>query len=49
MILVEMDVRHPDAKMMGDVAKSVHNEVGNDTTSAVVIAGILLQKGRRTS
>jgi archaeal chaperonin len=42
-ILKEMDVQHPAAKMMVEVAKSVDNEVGDGTTSAVVLAGTLLE------
>src|SRR3954469_4106627 len=41
-ILKEMDVQHPAAKMMVEVAKSVDNEVGDGTTSAVILAGTLL-------
>src|SRR3989441_8887560 len=44
-ILKEMDVEHPAAKMMVEVAKSVDNEVGDGTTSSVVFAGALLEKG----
>ena len=43
-ILKEIDVQHPAAKMMVEVAKSVDNEVGDGTTSSVVFAGSLLQK-----
>ena len=43
-ILKEMDVEHPAAKMMVEVAKSVDNEVGDGTTSSVVFAGALLEK-----
>jgi chaperonin GroEL (HSP60 family) len=43
-ILKEMDVEHPAAKMMVEVAKSLDNEVGDGTTSAVVFAGALLEK-----
>jgi chaperonin GroEL (HSP60 family) len=38
-ILKEIEIEHPAAKMMVEVAKSVDNEVGDGTTSAVVIAG----------
>jgi len=44
-ILKEIDVQHPAAKMMVEVAKSVDNEVGDGTTSAVVLAGALLERG----
>ena len=43
-ILKEIDVQHPAAKMMVEVAKSVDNEVGDGTTSSVVLAGALIQK-----
>ncbi|MEE8133160.1 MAG: TCP-1/cpn60 chaperonin family protein, partial [Nitrososphaerales archaeon] len=43
-ILKEIDVQHPAAKMMVEIAKSVDNEVGDGTTSAVVLAGALLEK-----
>jgi archaeal chaperonin len=43
-ILKEIDVQHPAAKMMVEVAKSVDNEVGDGTTSAVVLAGALIGK-----
>jgi thermosome len=43
-ILKEMDIEHPAAKMMVEVAKTQDDEVGDGTTSAVVIAGELLKK-----
>jgi chaperonin GroEL (HSP60 family) len=43
-ILKEMDVEHPAAKMMVEVAKSVDSEVGDGSTSSVVLAGALLEK-----
>ena len=43
-ILKEIDVEHPAAKMMVEVTKSVDNEVGDGTTSVVVLAGSLLEK-----
>ena len=43
-ILKEIDVQHPAAKMVVEVAKSVDNEVGDGTTSVVVLAGSLLEK-----
>lgn len=42
-ILKEMDIEHPAAKMMVEVAKTQDDEVGDGTTSAVVIAGELLK------
>ncbi|MCS7124051.1 MAG: TCP-1/cpn60 chaperonin family protein [Candidatus Bathyarchaeota archaeon] len=43
-ILDEMDVQHPAAKMMVEVAKTQDNEAGDGTTTAVVLAGELLAK-----
>jgi len=43
-ILEEMEVEHPAAKMMVEVAKTQESEVGDGTTTAVVIAGELLKK-----
>jgi len=43
-ILDEMDVEHPAAKMMVEVAKTQDEEVGDGTTTAVVVAGELLNK-----
>jgi thermosome len=45
-ILDEMEVQHPAAKMMVEVAKTQDNEVGDGTTSAVVLAGELLSKAQ---
>ncbi|MEM3730252.1 MAG: thermosome subunit beta [Candidatus Bathyarchaeia archaeon] len=43
-ILDEMDIQHPAAKMMVEVAKTQDNEAGDGTTTAVIIAGELLGK-----
>jgi len=43
-ILKEIDVQHPAAKMMVEISKSVDNEVGDGTTSAVVLGGALIEK-----
>ncbi len=43
-ILKEMDIEHPAAKMMVEVAKTQDDEVGDGTTTAVVIAAELLKK-----
>ncbi|HPY60191.1 MAG TPA: thermosome subunit alpha [Methanospirillum sp.] len=43
-ILKEMDIEHPAAKMMVEVAKTQDDEVGDGTTTAVVIAGELLKR-----
>ncbi len=42
-ILKEIDVQHPAAKMLVEIAKTTDNEVGDGTTSAVVLAGSLLE------
>ncbi|OYT42131.1 MAG: thermosome subunit [Candidatus Aenigmarchaeota archaeon ex4484_224] len=42
-ILEEMEVEHPAAKMMVEVAKTQNEEVGDGTTTSVVIAGELLK------
>jgi len=43
-VLDEIDVQHPVAKMMIEVAKTQDKEVGDGTTTAVVLAGELLKK-----
>ncbi len=43
-ILKEMNVEHPAAKMMVEIAKTQDEEVGDGTTTAVVIAGELFKK-----
>ncbi|MDI6691376.1 MAG: thermosome subunit beta [Candidatus Bathyarchaeota archaeon] len=43
-ILDEMDIQHPAAKMMVEVAKTQDNEAGDGTTTAVILAGELLNK-----
>jgi thermosome len=42
-ILEEMNIEHPSAKMIVEVAKTQENEVGDGTTTAVVLAGELLK------
>jgi len=42
-ILEEMQIEHPSAKMIVEVAKTQEDEVGDGTTTAVVIAGELLK------
>jgi len=42
-ILKEVDVQHPAAKMVVEVAKTQDTECGDGTTSAVVLAGELLK------
>src|ERR671928_1215308 len=43
-ILKEIDVDHPAAKMMVEISKATDNEVGDGTTSTVVLAGSLLER-----
>jgi len=43
-VLDEIDVQHPAAKMMIEVAKTQDDEVGDGTTTAVIFAGELLKK-----
>jgi thermosome len=45
-ILDEMEVQHPAAKMMVEIAKTQDDEVGDGTTSAVVVSGELLSKAQ---
>ena len=46
-ILKEIDVQHPAAKMMVEISKTIDNEVGDGTTSSVVVAGALLEKAEQ--
>lgn len=46
-ILKEMDVQHPAAKMMVEVAKTTDQEVGDGTTSVVILAGALLERAEK--
>lgn len=43
-ILKEMEIEHPAAKIMVEIAKNQDDEVGDGTTSAVIIAGELLRR-----
>ncbi len=43
-ILEEMQIEHPAAKMLVEVAKTQNEEVGDGTTTAAVLAGELLKK-----
>ncbi|MCX8184400.1 MAG: thermosome subunit alpha [Sulfolobales archaeon] len=43
-IVKEMEVQHPAAKLLVETAKAVDAEVGDGTTSAVVLAGTLLSR-----
>ena len=42
-ILKEIDVQHPAAKILVEISKTTDNEVGDGTTSVVVLAGKLLE------
>lgn len=46
-ILQEMKIEHPAAKMIVEVAKTQENEVGDGTTTAVILAGELLKNAER--
>src|SRR3989339_168889 len=43
-ILSEMEIEHPAAKMIVEVAKTQEDEVGDGTTTAVIFTGELLKK-----
>ncbi|MCF7798533.1 TCP-1/cpn60 chaperonin family protein [Candidatus Woesearchaeota archaeon] len=43
-ILKEMNIEHPTAKMIVEIAKTQEDEVGDGTTTAVVLAGEFLKK-----
>jgi thermosome len=42
-MLKDMDIQHPAGKMIIEIAKAVDDEVGDGTTSSVVLAGALLE------
>jgi len=46
-ILQEMNIEHPSAKMIVEIAKTQEDEVGDGTTTAVVLAGELLKNAER--
>ncbi len=46
-ILNEMQIEHPAAKMMVEIAKTQESEVGDGTTTAVMIAGKLLENAEK--
>ncbi len=46
-ILTEMQIEHPAAKMMVEIAKTQESEVGDGTTTAVMIAGKLLENAEK--
>ena len=43
-ILKEIDVQHPAGKMMVEISKATDNEVGDGTSSVVILAGALIEK-----
>ncbi len=45
-ILKEIDVEHPAAKMIVEVAETQDDEVGDGTTTAVILAGDLLKRAQ---
>ena len=46
-ILEKMDIEHPAAKMMVEIAKTQETEVGDGTTTAVMLAGKLLENAEK--
>jgi len=46
-ILEKMEIEHPAAKMMVEIAKTQESEVGDGTTTAVMIAGKLLENAEK--
>jgi thermosome len=48
-ILEEMNIQHPAGKMMVEIAKTQEEEIGDGTTTAVVLAGELLKKAEELS
>lgn len=46
-ILDEMQIEHPAAKMMVEIAKTQESEVGDGTTTSVMIAGKLLENAEK--
>src|SRR3989338_7760351 len=46
-ILEKMEIEHPAAKMMVEIAKTQENEVGDGTTTAVMLAGKLLENAEK--
>ena len=46
-MLKQIEVQHPAAKMMVEIAKATDSEVGDGTTTAVVLAGALLTEAEK--
>ena len=46
-VLDEMDIQHPIGKLLVEVAKTQDDEVGDGTTTAVILAGALLEEAEK--
>jgi len=46
-IMKELDVQHPAAKMLVEVSKTQDDEVGDGTTTAVLLSGELLERAEK--
>ena len=46
-ILEKMEIEHPAAKMMVEISKTQEEEVGDGTTTAVMLAGKLLENAEK--
>src|SRR6266852_5915750 len=46
-MLKDIDIQHPAGKMIVEIAKAVDNEVGDGTTSSVVLAGALHENAEK--
>lgn len=46
-ILEQMEIEHPAAKMMVEIAKTQEDEIGDGTTTAVILAGKLLENAEK--
>src|SRR3989339_631229 len=46
-ILEQMEIEHPAAKMMVEIAKTQEEKIGDGTTTAVILAGKLLENAEK--
>ncbi|MEM4672766.1 MAG: TCP-1/cpn60 chaperonin family protein, partial [Sulfolobales archaeon] len=46
-IVKEMEIQHPAAKLLVEAAKATDAEVGDGTTSVIILAGTLLEKAEK--
>src|SRR3989442_13259003 len=46
-IMKELDCQHPAAKLVSEVSKTQDNEVGDGTTTAVLLSGELLERAEK--